>query len=373
MSQFHYLSHLLRCADKAIVHQAIRARMDNVPYSTPEDRLNRPKSDVYLEAWAEDVILLTSDQGRVALDAGRMKMEDPDKKAFDLAGNQYSRALWLYIHQTELFDNAVRTCQSLDHCEEFQHSLFFTECGLNAKPTTASLKEFRRSLAPVLGCEIDDIAVDAFHKKLRENESPVFYVEMYYNQPQELFGLVINGVSERYPIDRAAKVVISYQPDIGILCVFSDNFAIRKDISYLFVRCFLNSQCLERANYAYQHLATPTSLLVDGFPVQRARVTELGCTSRGSELLYKINPRDLKDIYTPPQNKKGHFSFENHVLTKAKISIRLDAFEQHPVRDAYIVLKNKCSCSLKAEYLFDRLLCNTLLSRWGIIRRDGVA
>lgn len=371
MTQMYYLSRLLKCADKTLVQNAIWKKLDSISSASTGSHEGIHRSPSSLDTWAENVSLLTSAKGKSVLDAVRLKLDDKQKKAFDRAGNQYSRALWLYYHEPSVFDVAINKCLFTGNQTAFQHSMFFTDRFLDIDINPGVIAEFRRGLEEILVCDLDDIAVDAFEKSMHGRKEDVFYVNIHYNQLQEVFDIVIDGDIHKNPVERANKIVVSYEPHDGVMCVFAEDFHLRKKIGYLFSRCFLGTVLLDRTRYRYQHLSMRSSLPLEDVPVVWARVTELAYAHLGREIIYKISNRDPYDIYAAKENEKIFPPIAGHELTKAKISVRLASDEHRSERNVCIVLKNKFSCSLKAEYLSDRLLCNTLLSQWGIVSRYG--
>jgi hypothetical protein len=124
--------------------------------------------------------------------------------------------------------------------------------------------------------------------------------------------------------------------------------------------------------YDYQCLAGPFVFDIAGEKVDWVRVTQLGYSISGRTVEYRIGTRDPDDIHAAAcQDIAQQFRFSDHRLTVARITVRIRKQMGERARTVHIMLRGDNGCNIKTKREKDRVLCDRLLEKWGIVKEIG--
>lgn len=332
-----------------------------------------------IEEIAEEIVLLSDGPGQdVVAGIRNSALNSKQKNEMSALKNQYERALWLFQNTQELFKAALYSRQA----DVFRQS---PSCysGYEAPKNLVFLDDdgarqtFHSAVARLLGCKKEDVAVEVF-KRLRigtDNEKDVnlYQVSAYYNRAPELEGYVKDSEVVSQEVIRFDTVHITYEPKNGNIEVLSKHTDHREELAKIAANCFLQSTIggikIVLKQYHLQSLAAPYSFDISGEPVSDVKVIELGCSRNNCSLLIKTWAKDNKKIYVAARSLIGPaFDFRDHHLDYAKLSVRVKKVGKERARTIYIILRDKNKCNIKTKREKDRVLCDDLLIKWGLVK-----
>ena len=160
--------------------------------------------------------------------------------------NQYQRALWLHVHEHNIFEEALNARQA----DVFRQSVscysgFMAPANLAVLDDEVAKTTFHQSIAKQLGCSDDDVAVQVF-KRLRPDtqtgeDVELYQISIHHNRPPEIVDCV--QASELVPqaIIRAVSSHITYEPANGHLEVLSKETSGREAMARTVADALLQS------------------------------------------------------------------------------------------------------------------------------------
>ncbi|WP_298220684.1 hypothetical protein [Halothiobacillus sp.] len=336
-----------------------------------------------LEEMAERIVLLSDGPGQDVIDGFRDAIFDEESlKEFMAINNQYERALWFYLNEAGLFEEALNARQAdVFRQSSFCYSGFIAPKNLAVMDDTSSRLVFHQSIAKQFGCSEDVVAVQIF-KRLRPDthtgeDVDLYQISVHHNRPPEIIDCVQASELVSQEVIRAVSSHITYEPANGHLEVLSKNTDGREALARTVADCLLKSPItgtkIPLKQYDYQSLAALRTFDICGENVASAKVIELGYTvSDHRSLLVKIGARDNDDIYTASRSLiNSTFDFRQHHLNYAKISVRTRKVGKERARTIPIVLREDNLCNIKTKREKDRALCDRLLAKWLLIKEIG--
>ncbi len=333
-----------------------------------------------LEEVAERIVLLSDGPGQDVIDGFRDAIFDAESlKEFLAINNQYERALWFYLNEAGLFEEALNARQA----DVFRQSAscysgFIAPKNLAVMEDDSSRLAFHQAIAKQIGCSEDAVAVQIF-KRLRPDthtgeDVDLYQISVHHNRPPEIIDCVQASELVSQEVIRAVSSHITYEPANGHLEVLSKDTDGREALARTVADCLLKSPItgtkIPLKRYDYQSLAAPRTFDISGENVASAKVIELGYTvSDHRSLLVKIGARDIEDIYNASRSLiSSTFDFRHHHLNYAKISVRTRKVGKERARTIAIVLREDNLCNIKTKREKDRALCDRLLAKWQLVK-----
>ena len=333
-----------------------------------------------LEEVAERIVLLSDGPGQDVIDGFRDAIFDAESlKEFLAINNQYERALWFYLNEAGLFEEALNARQA----DVFRQSAscysgFIAPKNLAVMEDDSSRLAFHQAIAKQIGCSEDAVAVQIF-KRLRPDthtgeDVDLYQISVHHNRPPEIIDCVQASELVSQEVIRAVSSHITYEPANGHLEVLSKDTDGREALARTVADCLLKSPItgtkIPLKRYDYQSLAAPRTFDISGENVASAKVIELGYTvSDHRSLLVKIGARDIEDIYNASRSLiSSTFDFRHHHLNYAKISVRTRKVGKERARTIAIVLREDNLCNIKTKREKDRALCDRLLGKWHLVK-----
>ena len=336
-----------------------------------------------LEEMAERIVLLSDGPGQDVIDGFRDAIFDEESlKEFMAINNQYERALWFYLNEAGLFEEALNARQAdVFRQSSSCYSGFIAPKNLAVMDDASSRLAFHQAIAKQIGCSEDVVAVQIF-KRLRPDthtgeDVDLYQISVHHNRPPEIIDCVQASELVSQEVIRAVSSHITYEPANGHLEVLSKDTDGREALARTVADCLLKSPItgtkIPLKQYDYQSLAAPRTFDISGENVVSAKVIELGYTvSDHRSLLVKIGARDNDDIYNASRSLiSPTFDFRHHHLNYAKISVRTMKVGKERARTIPIVLREDNLCNIKTKREKDRALCDRLLAKWHLVKEIG--
>ena len=336
-----------------------------------------------LEEMAERIVLLSDGPGQDVIDGFRDAIFDEESlKEFMAINNQYERALWFYLNEAGLFEEALNARQAdVFRQSSSCYSGFIAPKNLAVMDDASSRLAFHQAIAKQIGCSEDVVAVQIF-KRLRPDthtgeDVDLYQISVHHNRPPEIIDCVQASELVSQEVIRAVSSHITYEPANGHLEVMSKDTGGREALARTVADCLLKSPItgtkIPLKQYDYQSLAAPRTFDISGENVVSAKVIELGYTvSDHRSLLVKIGARDNDDIYNASRSLiSPTFDFRHHHLNYAKISVRTRKVGKERARTIPIVLREDNLCNIKTKREKDRALCDRLLAKWHLVKEIG--
>ena len=331
-----------------------------------------------LDEWAESINILTDGPGKDAIKSVRIdKLSEEHHEEFDNIGNQYDRSLWLYANSFALFREAVNS----KNANEFRQKVscytgFLGPKSLDVNDSRDAINKFISVVSTQMGCPEDQVAVEVFqrvHPSSSGNAVALYQVNIHHNLAPEAVDCVKKRNLHSEQIVRAVSSFITYEPSTGNIDVLSKNRNGRDILARATADCLLESpiegERIPIKQYDYQFLSSPVSLNIAGEPVDAAKVVRLCYAIGGRVLEYRIGAKDLEDIHTrASQDIHPQFRFSGHRLTSVWIRVQIRRTEDEKARPVIIVLSGENGCNIKTKREKDRILCEVLLQKWGVIK-----
>ena len=89
-------------------------------------------------------------------------------------------------------------------------------------------------------------------------------------------------------------------------------------------------------------------------------------------LLLKIWANDPEEIHEVARTLiDPHFEFRHHLITYAKLSIRIRKQARERARTVSVILRDQNKCNVKTKREKDRALCDRLLEKWSLVKEIG--
>jgi len=336
-----------------------------------------------MEEVAEHIVLMSNGAGQDVIEGFRHDIfDDADRAAFAGIRNQYERALWLHVHEPEVFKEALDARQA----DIFRQSVscysgFMAPKGLAMKDDETSRTDFHHTVAEQLGCGADAVAVQIF-KRLRPDtqtgeDVALYQISIHYNRPPEIIDCVHDSELVGQEVIRAVSSHITYEPAHGHLEVLSRDTSGRETLARIVADALLQSQIsgekIPLKQYDYQSLAAPRNFDLSGENVAFVKVVELGYgESSHRSLVVKIWSNDPDNIHSAARALiVPSFDFSHRHLHYAKLSIRLRKVGNERARTITVILREDNKCNIKTKREKDRALCDRLLAKWHLVREIG--
>lgn len=332
---------------------------------------------------AERIVQLTDGAGQDVIDGIAAEIpSEADRNVFIQLRNQFERALWLYRNAPDLFEEALNARQA----DVFRQSPncfsgYIAPKALSLRHDGEAKNAFHTAVAAQIGCPTDAVAVQLF-KRLRPDtetgeEVDLYQVSIHHNRSPEAIERVENSELVAQEVVRAVTSHITYEPSNGYLEVLSKHTDGREALARIVANTLLQSpfqgEKIPLKQYDYQCLAAPRFFDITNEPLAWVRVVELGHTFANQDSLrFKVRPQGLNDIYLAAKHRIGPtFDFRHHPLTFARVAIRIQKTGKDRARTVTVILRDDNRCNIKTKRERDRILCDRLLSRWGIIKEIG--
>lgn len=331
-----------------------------------------------IEEVAERIVLLSDGAGQDVVEGVSHALAQGDRDTFAAIPNQYERALWLYVHEPELFDEALNARQA-DVLRQSAscYSGYLAPKYLVVREDEAARQAFHQAVAAHFGCDKGAVAVQVF-KRLRPDatgEDVVLYqVSVHRNRPPEIIDCVQASELVQQEVIRAVSSHITYEPANGHLEVLSKGAEGREALARIVADTLLQSSItgdkIGLKQYDYQSLASPRNFDLTGEDVVSVKVVELGYNATNQRsMLVKILTKDIDDIYTAARSLISlSFDFRRHDLNYAKLSIRIKKIGKERARTISVILREDNKCNIKTKREKDRALCDRLLVKWRLVK-----
>lgn len=181
---------------------------------------------------AERIVLLSDSPGQDVIDGFRDAIFDGDSLKELLAiNNQYERALWFYLNEAGLFEEALNARQA----DVFRQSAscysgFIAPKNLAMMDDASSRLAFHQAIAKQIGFSEDAVAVQIF-KRLRPDthtgeDVDLYQISIHHNRPPEIIDCVQASELVSQEVIRAVSSHITYEPANGHLEVLSKDIAV---------------------------------------------------------------------------------------------------------------------------------------------------
>lgn len=350
---------LLRAVHAETYHQLITSKINN------STALNQTGvSTAYM--WAESIILVANNAGRLGLAWMSASMSEQQKQDFYSAGNQYERSLWLYTHHHDLFNDAVNVLLSEHRHYGFHHALFQLPALSHLNTDMDTFADFKRDIMTCLACSPHEVKIGYLENTSMAHDYSIKVI-IDFNE----LSSVRNYDNKALDITRTRAVSVLYEPSTGILDVMADTAHVRQELAVLFAQHLLGisaaAHVVSPMHYRYQHLAQHRSLDVNDDDVEWAKVTSLGFSLLGRKLSFSINPYDPDDIASATSDISETFYFDDYTLHSAEIMLAIKANDVCHPRNVCIQLSNSVNAVISAYYDHDRELCKRLLKQWRVV------
>lgn len=337
-----------------------------------------------IEEVAERIVLLSDGAGQDVIDGYRDDIFDETyQKAFDALQNQYERALWFYLNEEKLFEEALNARQADVFRQNAScYSGFVAPKDLAVLDDEPSRLAFHQAVAKQIGCADNAVAIQVF-KRLRPDtqtgeDVALYQISIHHNRPPEIIDCVQESELVSQEVIRAVSSHITYEPANGHLEVLSRNTDGREALARTAADSLLKSPIdgsrIPLKQYDYQSLAAPRTFDISGEDnVGMVKVIELGYTiSDHRSLLVKIWAKDADDIHSVARSLiSPTFDFRHHHLNYAKISVRVKKVGKERARTVTIVLREDNLCNIKTKREKDRAMCDRLLAKWKLVKEIG--
>ncbi|MDA8327555.1 MAG: hypothetical protein M0Z83_01125 [Betaproteobacteria bacterium] len=333
-----------------------------------------------IEEIAERIVLLSDGAGQDVIEGISQDIfGDNDKMAFAAIRNQYERALWLYIHASVLFEEALNARQAdVFRQSAYCYSGYVAPKDLTILEDATARQAFHQAVAQQLGCDADAVAVQIF-KRLRPDthtgeDVDLYQISVHHNRPPEIIDCVQASELVSQEVIRAVSSHITYEPANGHLEVLSKDTDGREVLARIMANSLLQSPItgdrIPLKQYDYQSLAAPRTFDLSGEDVASVKVVDLGYTlANHRSLLVKIWSKDVDDIYTAAQSLLSpSFDFRNYRINYAKLSIRIKKIGKERARTISVILRDDNKCNIKTKREKDRALCDRLLAKWHLVK-----
>lgn len=337
-----------------------------------------------IEEVAEQIILLSDGPGQDVLEGFSQEIFDDDARAqFEGIRSQYERALWIYLNEGELFEEALNARQAdIFRQSATCYSGYKAPRDLTVLENSTARQAFHEAVAQQLGCTVNEVAIQIF-KRLRPDtqtgeEVDLYQVSVHHNRPPEIVDCVQESELVPHEVVRAVTSHITYEPANGhleVLSKFTDGReALARIVSDHLLQSPITGEKIPLKQYDYQSLNVPRNFDLTGEPsVASVKVVELGYMGANYRtLVVKIGFKDTDDIHTAARTLIGpSFSFQGRQLTYAKLSIRLKKVGKDRARSITVILRDENKCNIKTKREKDRVLCDRLLAKWHLVKVIG--
>lgn len=363
-------------ADDDPGHDDVRQTLLQCPYELT------PEIAVPLERHAQRVLTLSTGQGPQSLERAAQKIAREDQRAvYENQWDNLGRALWLYLHEEALFDEA----------ENLHYAHYFRNYG--------NLHEaFEVNAESVVDFEWDDTIRTALEAKVRETLSlkdacKIIYFKIHGRRQNDADShlMIVRHAGPLSSVDAmkgelkkpmyyrpAIEATVLFSPKDGVVEVFSQNPGIRTTLATTFaevaLRHDLSGKPLTLKQYNLSRFLLSLKLpvpVIEGFEVESAAVVEI--TVRPSNpkhrLTYKVTEDD--DIEAEADALFG----PNHVIKRAShitriiIAIRYSAGGEGKSKLLTLALSEPNRCNLRSNAdPQKRELGYALLEKWGILQ-----
>jgi hypothetical protein len=242
------------------------------------------------------------------------------------------------------------------------------------------MEAFHEQVAVQLNCKLDAVAIQIFTRLRPDTDSgedvTLYQISIHHNRLPESIDCVEASELVTRDVIRAESTFITYEPSNGHLEVLSKNSGGREALARLVADAFLQSpitgEKIPLKQYDYQSLAATRIFDLSGENISSVKVVQLGYEVNNRELMFKIPSNDNEIIYVAARALiHSEFDFRQHKLTYARISIRLKKTATEKARSLSIVLRQDNKCNVKTKREKDRVLCDRLLVKWGLIKEVG--
>lgn len=332
-----------------------------------------------INEWAEKINLLTDAVGRDVMESIRYDQLDKSKhEEFDQLANQFDRSLWLLNNELILFNEALdRRLADIFRQKKTCYTDFDGPKNVPLKQASEVDYEFHDCIADYINRPRDQVAISTFNRIHPDSETgedvSLFQICIHHNLAPEVIECVKQSQLDSMQITRAVCAYITYEPSTGKLSVLSKDNKSREGLARIAADSFLESpisgEKIPLKQYEYQFLAEPFLFDIAGENIEWVKVTELSYKESGRTLSYKIGAKCPDDIYeSAKQDIAPQFSFANHFLSTVEISVRFRKTASERSRTEKIVLKNESGCNISAKREKDRVVCERLLRKWGIVK-----
>lgn len=328
-----------------------------------------------LNQWACDINMLTYELRLPELTPTVLSLSEFERRQLHDAGNEYDRSLWLYEHKREVFHNSVNA-----HREAGEPmSMFFSS--FHVSPPKAFVGDDKKYdifcdlIALLLGCEIKAVVVhDITPYDLRgQKHTPPFYVlKVTYNTPANTLSQVVKREILYRNVASTSTLVMYYDAALGVLNVFSKNYAIRREVAALFSEVLLEDRgddySVNAIAYTYDHLLSFNAWDTAGMSITCAGLESLTVSWRGRQLDLRVRDCDAEEMQDMIAATLGpsFLQTQSYTLSNVQLSFVIpSAYGQE--RTEKLHFKNRYSCRINADSFGNLHLLHSIMRHWGIL------
>lgn len=361
--------------------QAIRAQLLGIASALKAD------AAVPLDRHAHRILTLAEGRGVETVTRVAAKLfEQAHIDAFAAQLDDLGRSLWLYQHQSLLFDEAENLFYA-DHYRNFGRMYEAFELDANAKvdfvwddAVKAALEEQIQERLELTGrCTVTHLQVDK--KDAAGHDIPQHLLIVRHGGPlssvaeyQEADG----SRQERYyrPLNEATLL---FSPDEGVIEVFSASPSVRQQVAGCFaetgLKLDLSGKPLTLKQYNMGRFLDSLRLSpprVDGFDIEHVAVVEVDARPDNYKHRASLKVTADDDIEEVAESLfgKDHLFSRAACISRVVISVRYTQHGSDKTKTLNITLSDPNRCNLRSNHdPVQRELGYALLTAWGILRR----
>lgn len=363
-------------ADDDPGHDDARQALLQCPYELT------PEIAVPLERHAQRILTLSTGQGPQSLERAAQKIAQADQRAvYESQWDDLGRALWLYLHEEALFDEA----------ENLHYAHYFRNYG--------NLHEaFEVNAESVVDFEWDDTIRSALEAQVRETLSlkgacKIIYFKIHGRRQNDAEShlMIVRHAGPLSSVDAmkgelkkpmyyrpAIEATLLFSPKNGVVEVFSQNPGVRGMLASTFadvaLKHDLSGKPLTLKQYNLSRFLLSLKLpvpVIAGFEVESAAVVEVTVRPGNPKhrLTYKVTEEDDIDAEADALFGPNHVFKRASHITRIIIAIRYSAEGEGKSKLLTIALSEPNRCNLRSNSdPQQRELGYALLEQWGILK-----
>lgn len=336
---------------------------------------------VPLEAQSQRLLALSESRGVEAIARVSEKIfSTSDESALDDQKDDYGRAIWLYVHQGQLFDEAENLFYA-DHYRNFGKMYEAFEIDADAKvdfvwddKIKAELEKKIEERLELKGpCTITHIAIDG------KDDRKLHLLIVRHAGPLSSVAEIKDGRKRPIYYRPANEATLLYSPQDGVIEVFADSVGIRPVLASGFAEAGLHHDISGRPlTFKQYNLSRFLSSLqlpvvaVDGFEIDRAAVVE--ADARPQNLKHRVSLKVTidDDIDAVANSELGPDNVFRRAaaISRVVIAVRHSRDDDGKKRTLNISLSDPNRCNLRSNRNPNlREFGYALLEQWGIMQQ----
>lgn len=304
----------------------------------------------------------------------------PDRVELDELRNANDRALWMVVHERDVFRHAEEVRFTDDRRRGRMWDGFVCAPGLTVRRDRVSLETFKHDLRRCL--ETENVHIDVFdrHRTAFDGEDfEIVQVTVYSEGPTDDFLEFDDGELVLRPRRPVIEAALTYEPAPRVIEVVAKDREKREALARIFARDLLESEFRQERiplrQYDLSILTRPFDFPTDpadGIETVRVNLLRLMPIDRASERVTLECTRQSGD--TIWNMARGHFRDANPlnrgwVVTQAKLTIKFHpGVASRRGRTLPVTITMPHGCDLKDRTQPERVVGNKYLREWGILR-----